>query len=92
MDIQKFLAFSTSRNFQPVFAFSNRRFTEKKKLLAAPDFTSTYNITGEHLQYEIMVMTQVQLIHHLMKTYILTNNIMRQKINRLSFCNYKLHL
>ena len=50
-----------------MFAFPNRCFTEKKKLLGAPDFTSTYNITAEHLQYEIMVMTQVQLIHHLMK-------------------------
>ena len=49
-----------------MFAFSNRCFTEKK-LLGAPDFTRTYDITAEHLQYEIMVMTQVQLLHHLMK-------------------------
>ena len=49
-----------------MFAFSNRYFTEKK-LIAAPDFTRTYDITAEHLQNEIMVMTQIQLIHHLMK-------------------------
>ena len=66
MDIQKFLAFSTSRNFYTLFAFSNRCFT-KKKLLGVPEFTRSYEIAAEHLQYEIMVMIQVQLIHHQMK-------------------------